>query len=166
MQVKRFLLGEAIQRKPDQLGKVVVCDCIVVGDVDVLIYLAMSLAIMDTIQFQIGPGLGSLFAFGGLGTFVFGMASKDIASHIVSGMSVTTREKFHVGEDIRLGDSTRNIVEKMGWLYTELRRNDEIIIEIPYSELSVGKYEYGTVLREKNRKIRDQKSSLLCYNVL
>jgi len=132
MRVKRFLLGEAIQRKPDQLGKVVVFDRIV----DVLIYLALSLAIMDTIQFQIGPGLGSLFAFGGLGTFIFGMASKDIASHIVSGISVTTSEKFHVGEDIQLGDSTRGIVEKMGWLYTELRGQDEVIIKIPNNQLT------------------------------
>lgn len=132
MSFKRYLLGEAINRKPDKLGKAVVCDRVV----DVLIYMALGLAIMDTINFQVGPGLASLFAFGGLGTFVFGMASRDMAAQIVSGIAVTTSEKFHVGEDIQLGDSTRGIVENMGWLYTDLRGFDEIIIKIPNNQLA------------------------------
>ena len=132
MHLKRYLLGEAIECKPDNLGKAVVFDRVV----DVLIYLALGLSIMDTINFQIGPGLASLFAFGGLGTFVFGMASRDMAAQIVSGIAVTTSERFHVGEDIRLGDSTRGVVEAMGWFYTDLRGSDEIIIKIPNNELA------------------------------
>lgn len=132
MQLKRYLLGEAIECKPDNLGKAVVLDRVV----DVLIYLALGLSIMDTINFQIGPGLASLFAFGGLGTFVFGMASRDMAAQVVSGISVTTSEKFHVGEDIQLGDKTRGIVKKMGWFFTDLRGADEITIKIPNNELA------------------------------
>lgn len=132
MHLKRYLLGEAIECKPDNLGKAVVFDRVV----DVLIYLAMGLSIMDTINFQIGPGLASLFAFGGLGTFVFGMASRDMAAQIVSGIAVTTSERFHVGEDIQLRDSTRGVVEAMGWFYTDLRGADEIVVKIPNNELA------------------------------
>ncbi|KAI2502433.1 mechanosensitive ion channel [Fragilaria crotonensis] len=132
MHLKRYLLGEAIECKPDNLGKAVVFDRVV----DVLIYLALGLSIMDTINFQIGPGLASLFAFGGLGTFVFGMASRDMAAQIVSGIAVTTSERFHVGEDIQLRDSTRGVVEAMGWFYTDLRGADEIVIKIPNNELA------------------------------
>jgi hypothetical protein len=91
---KRYLLGVAINRKPNKLGKAAVCDRVI----DVLIYSSWVLNTMDTINFQVGPGLGSLFAFGGLGTFVFGMASKDMAAQIVSGITLTTSEKFHIGK--------------------------------------------------------------------
>lgn len=91
---KRYLLGVAINRKPNKLGKAVVCDRVM----DVLIYASWALGVMDTINFTVGPGLASLFAFGGLGTFVFGMASKDMAAQVVSGITITTSEKFHIGE--------------------------------------------------------------------
>lgn len=94
IKLKRYLLGLAVNRKSHQLGKVVLCDRIL----DIVIYSSLALGVMDTIRFELGPGLTSLFAFGGMGTFVFGLASKDIASHIVSGITLTTSEKFHVGK--------------------------------------------------------------------
>jgi small-conductance mechanosensitive channel len=128
---KRYLLGAANNRRPDKLGQAVVCDRVM----DVLIYMALGLAIMDTVNFQLGPGLASLFAFGGLGTFVFGMASRDMAAQVMSGIAVTASKKFHVGEDIQLGDSTQGIVDNMGWLYTDLRGFDEIVMKIPNNQL-------------------------------
>jgi len=129
---KRYLLGVAINRKPNKLGKAVVCDRII----DVLIYSSWGLNIMDTINFEFGPGLASLFAFGGLGTFVFGMASRDMAAQVVSGITLTTSEKFMVGEFVKMGDGTQGVVHSMGWLYTDLRCADEIIIKIPNNQLA------------------------------
>jgi small-conductance mechanosensitive channel len=57
----------------------------------------------DALGLEMGRGINSLFAFGGIGTLVFSLASKDIASQLVSGLVISTSDRFYEGESIHLG---------------------------------------------------------------
>lgn len=118
MSIKRYLLCAAANRgsKKKSLGKVEVYDRIV----DIFIFFSLAVAILDIANIDIGPGLTSLFAFGGVGTLVLSLACQPMAAQLVSGVVVSTSENFYVGDDIKLGD-TRGIVDKIGWFYTDLR---------------------------------------------
>lgn len=129
---KRTLLSQAVNKHPDRMGKMNIYDRIL----DTIIFTAMGLSIMDSLQFEVGPGLGSLFAFGGVGTMIFGLASKDLCTQFVSGLVLTTSEKFTTGDFIRLGDNITGVVTNMSWMYTEIRGSDEIITKIPNASLT------------------------------
>jgi small-conductance mechanosensitive channel len=118
MQFKRYLLGRAVNKSPEKLGKIMIYDRIL----DVIIYAALSFSIMDTVEVEYGAGFKSLFAFGGVGTLVFSLASKDMATLFVSGLVLSTSEKFIEGDVIELGDKTTGTVVKTGLLYTSIRR--------------------------------------------
>jgi small-conductance mechanosensitive channel len=90
MQFKRYLLGRAVNKSPEKLGKIIIYDRIL----DVIIYATLSFSIMDIMEVEYGAGFKSLFAFGGVGTLVFSLASKDMATLFVSGLVLSTSEKF------------------------------------------------------------------------
>jgi small-conductance mechanosensitive channel len=91
---------------------------------------------MDTLNIQVGAGLKSVFALSGVGTLVLSLASKDMASLFVSGVALSTSEKFRTGDLIKLGDNTTGVVQRMGLLFTEVRGGDEIITKIPNTQLA------------------------------
>lgn len=118
MQLKRYLLGRTVNKSPEKLGKIMIFDRIL----DAIIYAVLTFSIMDTVEIEYGAGLKSLFAFGGLGTLVLSLASKDMATLLVSGLVLSTSEKFHEGDFIELGDKTTGTVVGRGLLYTSIRR--------------------------------------------
>jgi small-conductance mechanosensitive channel len=128
---KRYLLGRAVSRKPDQLGRVSMIDRLVDG----VIYICTGLFLLDTLNVEFGVGFGSVFAFGSAGTLVVGLATKDIAAMFVSGLTLTTSNRITEGDDIRFGDGTTGKVEKIGWMQTTIRNYDEMIEVVPNSEL-------------------------------
>jgi small-conductance mechanosensitive channel len=131
IQFKRYLIGHAVNRDPDKLEKVILVDKVM----DTIVFAYLALHILNTLTIEV-TFLSSLFAFGGMGTLIFSLASKDLAVLVVSGLALNVTEKFRKGDQIRLGDSTQGTVEKMGWLYTELRLGDDVIVKLPNSQLS------------------------------
>jgi small-conductance mechanosensitive channel len=117
MQFKRYLLGRAVNKSPEKLGKIMIYDHIL----DVIICATLCFSIMDTLEIEYGAGFKSLFAFGGVGTLVFSLASKDMATLFVSGLVLSTSEKFNTGDFIELGDKTTGTVVNTGLLYTSIR---------------------------------------------
>jgi len=117
MKFKRYLLGRVINRSPEKLGKALVYDRIL----DWMIYAILAFSIMDTLNIEIGAGLKSVFALSGVGTLVLSLASKDMASLFVSGVALSSTDKFRVGDFIKLGDNTTGVVSRMGIMFTEVR---------------------------------------------
>jgi small-conductance mechanosensitive channel len=91
---------------------------------------------MDTLNIQIGAGVKSIFALSGVGTLVLSLASQDMAKLFLSGVALSTSEKFRTGDLIKLGDNTTGVVSRMGLLFTEVRGGDEIITKIPNTQLA------------------------------
>jgi len=132
MSFKRYLLSVAANRATKKLGKLTVYDRIM----DILILFSLTVTVLDVLRIDIGPGLTSLFAFGGVGTLVISLACQNMATQLVSGVAVSTSENFYVGDSVRLGDDTCGVIEKLGWFYTDIRGYDEYITRIPNQEFA------------------------------
>jgi len=102
---------------------------------DIVIYGVFAFILIDMLSLEIGIALSSIFAFGGAGTLVFSLASKDIASQFVSGLAISAANKFTLGEEILLGDGTKGHVTRMGWMETVIRGPDELSVRIPNSQV-------------------------------
>lgn len=129
---KRYLLGRVVNKSPEKLGEALVYDRIL----DWMIYAILTFSIMDTLRIEIGAGLKSIFALSGVGTLVLSLASQDMAKLFLSGVALSTSEKFRTGDMIKLGDNTSGVVSRMGLLYTEVRGGDEVITKIPNTQLA------------------------------
>lgn len=129
---KRYILSKAVDRSPNKLGKYVLYDHLS----DFFVYVSAAMFICDILSVEVGTGLTSVFAFGSMGTFAFSMGSKDLCAQLLSGLVISTSDKFLVGDSIKLGDGTAGIVDKIGWFDTVIRGYDNICIKIPNSQLS------------------------------
>lgn len=132
MVFKRFLIGKAVSSTSDNLGKASLYDRILDG----IIYFAMAVSLVQSLSVPMGGGVKSLFAVGGIGTAFVGFASKDVVAEFVSGLAVSTANKFYEGDEILLGDGTTGVVHKIGWVYTDIRGFDDIIMKIPNSKIN------------------------------
>jgi len=65
----------------------------------------------------------SLFSVGATGTLVFGLASKDIASQVMAGLSLHLSEKMFEGDEVKFSDGTSGKISKMGWFETMVRED-------------------------------------------
>jgi hypothetical protein len=116
--LKQKLLMRAVRVKsPEMLGKNRIYDRLA----NALLVSATALWILDVLAVETGRAVSSIFALGSVGTLVLSLASRDIASQLVSGLAVTASRRFFEGEEIELGDGTRGSVAKMGWMYTDMR---------------------------------------------
>lgn len=129
--LKRYLLGRLISSQPDKLGILSMFDRLLDGG----IYASTLMFLLDLLHVELGAGFKSVFAFGSLWTLVMGLASKDLASMLVSGMALTTSNRFNVGDNVRFGDGTTGILENLGWMQSTIRHFDEYIEVIPNSHL-------------------------------
>jgi len=77
-----------------------------------------------------------LFSVGATGTLIFGLASKDIATELLSGITLHLSDSIYEGDSIRFGDGRSGTVDKMGWLETMVRNSDELVVGIPNTEVS------------------------------
>jgi len=66
---------------------------------------------------------------------VFGLASKDVASQIIGGLTLHLSDKIFVGDDVRFYDGTQGKIEKMGWFETMIRNSDELVVGIPNTQV-------------------------------
>lgn len=131
---KRHFFSRVVKSQdPDKLGRLSALDHLL----DFVIYTVTGLTVIDILPFQsTGKAVSSLFAVGGVGTLVLGLSSQALARQLITGLAITSSEKFYVGELIELGDGTSGIVCKIGWLDTEIRGGDEIMMRIPNSSFA------------------------------
>ena len=57
---------------------------------------------------KVGVALSSIFAFGGMGTLVFSLASKDFATELLSGVVSSASHRYDIGDKIMIGDNEVN----------------------------------------------------------
>jgi hypothetical protein len=74
-----------------------------------------------------------------VGSFTLGLAGREIAAQVISGIALKATNRFNVGDMIVVEDQKqghrRTIVESMDWLSTDLRCSDEIITKVPNAKL-------------------------------
>ena len=128
--IKRTLFLRAIDGR--KLGRVTLYDRLL----DFLIGLVTAALILDELQIDVGMGLQSVLAGSGFGALAFSLASKDLATQIVSGFVAQAWDAFKVGDDIILGDGTAGTVSKIGLVETEIVGYDNIATRIPNSQLA------------------------------
>mmetsp|Transcript_15824 Transcript_15824/g.34086 ORF Transcript_15824/g.34086 Transcript_15824/m.34086 type:complete len:211 (+) Transcript_15824:1040-1672(+) len=92
--------------------------------------------LLNYLEVYTGIAIKSLFSIGATGTLVFGLASKDVASQIIGGLTLHLSDKIFVGDDVRFYDGTQGKIEKMGWFETMIRNSDELVVGIPNTQLS------------------------------
>ena len=128
--VKRTVFLQSISGR--KLGRISLYDRLI----DLFIGLVSVEVVLDVLKVDFGMGIQSIIAGSGVGALVFSLASKDLASALVSGFIVQAWDAFEVGDDVRLGDGTEGTVKKIGLVETELQSFDNIVQRIPNSQLT------------------------------
>ena len=103
---KRWLLQKAFNKEKNQMGKVKVYDSIL----NVVVGVITFGHILDLFDINIGVALASLLSIGGVGTLVLSLASKDVATELVSGLAIGGSDRFLPGEEVVLGDGTAGFI--------------------------------------------------------
>jgi len=88
---------------------------------DYLIYLTTTVTVLDQLGFKYRSAIKSISLFGGIGTILFSLASKDMAVELLSGLAISVTQGFEVGDEIQLQTGELGIVENVGPLHTYLR---------------------------------------------
>jgi Small-conductance mechanosensitive channel len=102
---------------------------------DFVLYLVTFIIVLDTLGFKYQTALKSISVFGGLGTIVFSLASKDMSVQLLSGLSMQITQQFDVGDELQLEGGELGTVESMGLLHTYIRGHDEVVTKISNAEL-------------------------------
>lgn len=104
--------------------------------VDSVLFLCALFFILDILHLQIGVAMRGVVAFGSIGTLVFSLASKDIATNWLYGIILSASDRIYEGDSVRLLKSGfSGTVERLGWLETVLRGSDELMITVPNSQI-------------------------------
>jgi small-conductance mechanosensitive channel len=146
--LKRYLLGRAVSRKPDKLGRAATADRLLDG----MLFLMTGFFLLDVLDVDMGVGITSVFAFGSAGTLVIGLASQNLATMFVNGLVLTTSDRIAEGDHIKFGNGNNGKVTKIGWFQTTLKHYDELSEVIPNSEL--GMQRVTNLSRVKKCRIR------------
>lgn len=88
---------------------------------DYVLYLITNIVLLDTLGFNYKNAINAISVFGGFGTILLSLSSRDIASQFLSGMSISFTEPFHIGDKVQLEDGKIGVVEYVGPLHTLLR---------------------------------------------
>lgn len=113
---KRYLLKRSLGSSP----QVYLYDRLI----NLIIYISAVTVLLEIYSIEWGIALSSLFAFGGLSTVVFGLASKDLVTQLVNSIALTASNNFQEGESIIIGNdksAVKGVVVKVGWLHTLIR---------------------------------------------
>lgn len=130
---KQALLCRVLKvRSPEDLGRASIYDRLGDG----MIYFTAILVILDILCVETGRAMGSVFALGSIGTLVISLASKDLVADFISGLALSAADKFHEGEEVRIGTEYIGIVQRVGWMNTDIRGYDEIVSRIPNSQVA------------------------------
>lgn len=129
---KRYLISKAVHRPVHDLGRAGIADHIL----DAALYGLTAFFLLDWLDVELGLGIKSMLTFGSAGTLVVSLASKDIAGQLINGLGLAASDKLYEGERIRLDSGIVGVVEKMGWMETTIRMDDEHFLAMGNTELS------------------------------
>lgn len=99
-----------------------------------------AMVIIDILELS-GLGVRSAFALGSAGTLAITLGTQTLVTHIVSGFTMTTSNRFYVGDFVQLskggtGQVTfAGTVESLGWLETTIRGSNDQVTTIPNAQL-------------------------------
>jgi small-conductance mechanosensitive channel len=99
-----------------------------------------AMIIIDILELS-GLGIRSAFALGSAGTLAITLGTQSLVHHIVSGFTMTTSNRFYVGDFVQLskGGSSQvtfaGTVESLGWLETTIRGSNDQVTTIPNAQL-------------------------------
>eukprot|EP00956_Cyclotella_meneghiniana_P027050 scaffold59883_cov66-Cyclotella_meneghiniana.AAC.3 len=126
--LKRFILRKTLlPYEGGDLGKLEVIDDLLTG----VFYLIYFFHLLQYFEVQTGLAVKSLFSIGATGTLAFGLASKDLASQVLGGLTLHLSDKMYEGDSVRFSDGTSGVVEELGWMETHIRNSDEVTVRIP-----------------------------------
>lgn len=126
---------------------------------DFLIYIMVSILVLDASEFDLEALVKSLIAVGGLSSIVVGLALKDPATQLLQGALMMATNKFRRNEQIRLGDGTQGKVVDIGLLETTIVGGDDIQVKIPHSKIT------GQKFSNISRMVRSQTKFELRFNL-
>lgn len=114
------------------------------------ILITSGLIILEVLHIDIAP----IYALGGAGTLIVGLASKDLLSNFFGAMMVFLDRPFVVGDTIRSPDKfIEGTVEYIGWRLTRIRSYEKRPLYVPNSIFTTVTIE--NVTRMSNRRIRE-----------
>lgn len=99
----------------------------------VLVFILTGSAIL---KWGYGFELTGLLATSGIAAVILGFAMQDLLSNVIAGFSIHMTRAYKVGDWLILGDSgERAEVTEINWRSTRLVTNDQIMIELPNSDI-------------------------------
>lgn len=99
-----------------------------------------AMIIIDILELS-GLGIRSAFALGSAGTLAITLGTQTLVTHIVSGFTMTTSNRFYVGDFVQLSKGGTSqvtfagTVESLGWLETTIRGSNDQVTTIPNAQL-------------------------------
>jgi small-conductance mechanosensitive channel len=103
---------------------------------DAAVYMIAAILIFEILNVEMGLALQGIFAFGSVGTLVFSLASKGIATQLMYGVLLASSDRIYEGDSILLNKTKfSGTVHKLGWVETVIRGSDDIIVTVPNDEL-------------------------------
>ena len=106
---------------------------------DVIIYGATILTILDFLSIETGFAIKSIFGLSSFGTLAFSLASRDLMAEFLASLAIQANNMFRTGDFIWLGDGMMGTVQQMGWLNTMIRKGDEKVVRIPNTQIARAK---------------------------
>jgi small-conductance mechanosensitive channel len=103
---------------------------------DIIIYRATLLAMLDSLSIERGFALKSIFGLSSFGTLVFSLVSRELMAEYLASLAIQATNMYTRGDQIWLADDTQGIVQKAGWLNTLVRMGDEKVVRIPNTKIS------------------------------
>lgn len=100
-----------------------------------IIYICTCILILDVLDVEMGLTIKSMVAFGSISTVIIGLASRDVATMLLHGLSLSVTNLIQEGDDVQFGGGsigttpppTIGVVEKIGWFHTSIRYYDDLI---------------------------------------
>lgn len=145
--VKRIVLMQLVSG--NRLGRVVLLDRLF----DFVIFVIVSLCILDELAIDLTRGLQTVLSAGGIGALIFSLAAKDLAEQIVGGFALGAwyeelnlsycnanvwilRDALSVGDKVKLNNGVEGYVKEIGLLETIIEGYDNIVTRIPNSQMT------------------------------
>jgi small-conductance mechanosensitive channel len=130
---KHYCLIEYLGQKKKKDGLALLIDHLV----NAMIGGVAAMVIIDILELS-GLGIRSAFALGSAGTLALTLGTQTLVQHMVSGFTMTTSNRFYVGDFVKFGqdgNAFMGTVISLGWLETQVRGADELVHTIPNAKL-------------------------------
>ena len=133
---KHYLLVKFIGQKQNKDGLALLIDHLL----NAMIGGVAAMIIIDILELS-GLGIRSAFALGSAGTLAITLGTQTLVTHIVSGFTMTTSNRFYVGDLVQFGSDIgksnkfMGTIVSLGWLETTIRGADELIHTVPNAKL-------------------------------